>query len=53
MRPYLFNIHYKIVSKRVFIMDILERIFVYNFNLKTNLYDYLDHDSLLSHFTSQ
>ena len=29
-------------------MDILERIFVYNFNLKTNLYDYLDHDSLLS-----
>lgn len=48
MRPYHFNIHYKIVSKRVFTMDILERIFVYNFNLKTNLYDYLDHDSLLS-----
>ena len=29
-------------------MDILERVFVYNFNLKTFLYDYLDHRSLLS-----
>lgn len=29
-------------------MDILERIFVYNFNMKSYLYDYLDHESLLT-----